>query len=193
MKWCIYNQHLIYSMFWIWEIVSWWHCMHLFQIFLMLFVPLWFISTDPCTKKFNNIPLFLLDFICTIICLKICFYVYYVYMFLLYQNVWILILLGTDKVKCIIWGFFFLQTIRWCTQKTNEMMFTRLAQTPIHSEASLSGCQYTRSSTITYNLTNQDTFTKFLCESGDTGLCGTGTAIQHVNITIGKLWELVFK
>nr|XP_034301832.1 uncharacterized protein LOC105345013 isoform X3 [Crassostrea gigas] len=74
-------------------------------------------------------------------------------------------------------------TIRWCAQKTNEMMFTGLPQTPIHSEASLSGCQYTRSSTITYNLTSQDTFTKFLCESGDTGLCGTGTAIQYVNIS----------
>nr|XP_034303098.1 uncharacterized protein LOC105333181 isoform X1 [Crassostrea gigas] len=76
------------------------------------------------------------------------------------------------------------KTIRWCTQKTNEMMFTELAQTPIHSEASLSGCQYTRSSTITYTLTKEDTFTQFLCESGDTGLCGTGTAIQYVNITI---------
>ncbi|XP_065933592.1 uncharacterized protein [Magallana gigas] len=76
------------------------------------------------------------------------------------------------------------KTISWCAQRATEMMFTGLPQTPIHSEASLSGCQYTRSSTITYNLTNQDTFTKFLCESGDTGLCGTGTAIQHVNITI---------
>ncbi|XP_052722409.1 uncharacterized protein LOC128193163 isoform X3 [Crassostrea angulata] len=74
-------------------------------------------------------------------------------------------------------------TIRWCTQKTNEMMFTGLPQTPIHSEASLSGCQYTRSSTITYNLTRDDTFTRFMCESGDTGLCGTGTAIQYVNIS----------
>ncbi|XP_052722436.1 cell surface A33 antigen-like isoform X5 [Crassostrea angulata] len=75
-------------------------------------------------------------------------------------------------------------TIRWCAQRANEMMFTGLPQTPIHSEASQSGCMFTRSSTITYNLTNDDTFTRFLCESGDTGMCGTGTAIQHVNITI---------
>uniref|UniRef100_A0A8W8LHE6 Ig-like domain-containing protein n=1 Tax=Magallana gigas TaxID=29159 RepID=A0A8W8LHE6_MAGGI len=74
-------------------------------------------------------------------------------------------------------------TIRWCAQKTNEMMFAGLPQTPIHSEASLSGCIFTRFSTVTYNLTSQDTFTKFLCESGDTGLCGTGTAIQYVNIS----------
>eukprot|EP00105_Crassostrea_gigas_P029356 XP_011451283.1 PREDICTED: uncharacterized protein LOC105345013 isoform X5 [Crassostrea gigas] len=75
-------------------------------------------------------------------------------------------------------------TIRWCAQKVGEFTFTGLAQTPIYSESSLSGCLYTRSSTITYNLTNQDTFTQFLCESGDTGLCGTGSAIQHVNITL---------
>lgn len=88
------------------------------------------------------------------------------------------------------WSFFF-QTIRWCAQKVGEFTFTGLAQTPIYSESSLSGCLYTRSSTITYNLTNQDTFTQFLCESGDTGLCGTGSAIQHVNITRSKLWEFL--
>lgn len=81
---------------------------------------------------------------------------------------------GSDKSK----------TIRWCARKSSEFSFTGLAQTPIHSEASPLGCQYTRSSTITYNLTEEDTFTEFLCESGDTGFCGTGTAIQYVNITI---------
>lgn len=75
-------------------------------------------------------------------------------------------------------------TIGWCAQKANEISFTKLPQTPIHSEVSQSGCQYTRSSTITYSLTSQDTFTRFLCESGNTGSCGTGTAIQYVNITI---------
>lgn len=81
---------------------------------------------------------------------------------------------GSDKSK----------TIRWCARKSGDFSFTGLAQTPIHSEASPSGCQYTRSSTITYNLTSADTFTRFLCESGDSGLCETGTAIQYVNITI---------
>ncbi|XP_078323782.1 uncharacterized protein LOC111125833 isoform X3 [Crassostrea virginica] len=76
------------------------------------------------------------------------------------------------------------KTIRWCSRKSTEFAFTGLPQTPIHSEASPSGCQYTRSSTITYNLTSTDIFTQFLCESGDTGMCGTGSAIQYVNITI---------
>lgn len=79
------------------------------------------------------------------------------------------------------------QTIGWCVQKENEEIFTKLDQAPLHSNASFNGSQYIRSSTITYILTSQDTFTKFLCESGDTGLCGTGRAIQYVNITIGKL------
>lgn len=74
--------------------------------------------------------------------------------------------------------------IGWCAQRANEMSFTKLPQTPITSAVSKSGCQYTRSSTITYSLTSQDTFTRFLCESGNTGSCGTGTAIQYVNITI---------
>lgn len=87
-----------------------------------------------------------------------------------------------------IFDIFSFQTIRWCAKKANDLSFTGLAQTPIHSEASPSGCQYTRSSTITYNLTSADTFTRFLCESGDTGLCETGTAIQYVNIsTTGKI------
>lgn len=77
-------------------------------------------------------------------------------------------------------------TIGWCAQRVNELSFTRLAQTPIQSQASPLGCQYTRFSSITYNLISQDTFTQFLCESGNTGTCGTGTAIQYVNITIGN-------
>ncbi|XP_056010940.1 uncharacterized protein LOC125678643 isoform X3 [Ostrea edulis] len=75
-------------------------------------------------------------------------------------------------------------TIRWCAKTANTFTFTGLPQTPIHSEASLSGCQYTRSSTITYNLTNSDTYTQFLCESGNSGLCETGTAKQYFNITL---------
>nr|XP_022325352.1 uncharacterized protein LOC111125641 isoform X3 [Crassostrea virginica] len=75
------------------------------------------------------------------------------------------------------------KTIRWCSRKSTDFTFTGLRQTPIHSEASLIGCQYTRSSTITYNLTSTDTFTQYLCESGDTGMCGTGSAIQYVNIS----------
>ncbi|XP_065930410.1 uncharacterized protein [Magallana gigas] len=75
-------------------------------------------------------------------------------------------------------------TIGWCAKRASELSFITLANTPIHSDATPLGCQYTRSSTITYNLTNYDTFTRFLCESGDTGTCGTGTAIQYVNITI---------
>ena len=78
------------------------------------------------------------------------------------------------------------QTIRWCVRKVSDFTFTDLPQTPVHSEASFSGCQYTRSSTITYNLTSTDIFTQFLCESGDTGMCGTGSAIQYVNISTGK-------
>ncbi|XP_065933597.1 uncharacterized protein [Magallana gigas] len=64
------------------------------------------------------------------------------------------------------------------------MSFMGLAQTSINSETSQSGCMFTRSSTITYNLTSQDTFTRFLCESGNTKTCETGTAKQYVNITI---------
>lgn len=74
-------------------------------------------------------------------------------------------------------------TIRWCVQKANQNNYTEYTLTPVHSEASPSGCQYTRSSTIIYNLTSKDTFTKFLCESGYTGFCGTGTAIQYLNIS----------
>lgn len=87
------------------------------------------------------------------------------------------------------WQHFLLwfQTIGWCAKRASELSFITLASTPIHSDATPLGCQYTRSSTITYNLTNYDTFTRFLCESGDTGTCGTGTAIQYVNITIGKM------
>ena len=79
-----------------------------------------------------------------------------------------------------------LKTIRWCARKDTDFTFTGLPQTPLHSEASLLGCQYTRSSTITYNLTSTDNFTQFLCESGDNGMCGTGSAIQYVNISLGK-------
>ncbi|XP_056010818.1 uncharacterized protein LOC125680720 isoform X4 [Ostrea edulis] len=75
-------------------------------------------------------------------------------------------------------------TIRWCAKALHAFVFTGLPQTPIHSDASLSGCQYMRSSTITYNLTNSDTYTQFLCESGNFGLCETGTAKQYINITI---------
>uniref|UniRef100_K1QWA0 Uncharacterized protein n=1 Tax=Magallana gigas TaxID=29159 RepID=K1QWA0_MAGGI len=79
------------------------------------------------------------------------------------------------------------KTIRWCTQKVNQISFIGLAQTSINSETSQSGCMFTRSSTITYNLTSQDTFTRFLCESGNTKTCETGTAKQYVNISIGKM------
>ena len=82
------------------------------------------------------------------------------------------------------WVWF--KAITWCVQHANNVGFKELPQTPIHSEASLSENQYIRSSTIIYNLTGVDTFTQFLCESGDTGMCGTGSAIQHVNISIGK-------
>lgn len=42
-------------------------------------------------------------------------------------------------------------------------------------------------------LTSQDTFTRFLCESGNTKTCETGTAKQYVNISIGKLlWLTVY-
>nr|XP_022325342.1 uncharacterized protein LOC111125639 isoform X1 [Crassostrea virginica] len=75
------------------------------------------------------------------------------------------------------------KTIRWCVRKSTDFTFTGLPQTPIHSEASLIGCQYTRSSTTTYILTDTDTSTQFLCESGDTGMCGTGSAIQYVYIS----------
>nr|XP_022325349.1 uncharacterized protein LOC111125640 isoform X2 [Crassostrea virginica] len=75
------------------------------------------------------------------------------------------------------------KTIRWCSRKSTDFTFTGLPQIHIHSEASLFGCQYTRSSTIIYNLTSTDTFTQFLCESGDTGMCGTGSAIQYINIS----------
>ena len=82
-----------------------------------------------------------------------------------------------------------LKTIRWCARKDTDFTFTSLPQIPIHSEASLLGCQFTRSSIITYNLTSTDTFTQFLCEAGETGMCGTGSAIQYVNISIGKCYN----
>ncbi|XP_062588916.1 uncharacterized protein LOC134250565 [Saccostrea cucullata] len=75
-------------------------------------------------------------------------------------------------------------TIRWCSKKSQALSFTGLPETPVHSEASPSGCQYTRSSTITYNLTSSDTYTQFLCESGYSGLCETGTAKQYLNISL---------
>ncbi|XP_061189145.1 uncharacterized protein LOC133197235 [Saccostrea echinata] len=76
-------------------------------------------------------------------------------------------------------------TIRWCAQTAGASSFTGLPQIPVHSQASQStGCQYTRSSTITYNLTSSDTHTQFLCESGYSILCGTGTAKQYINITL---------
>ncbi|XP_062570078.1 uncharacterized protein LOC134232148 [Saccostrea cucullata] len=76
-------------------------------------------------------------------------------------------------------------TIRWCSKKSQAFNFTGLPQTPVHSEASpSSNCQYKRSSTITYNITSDDTYTQFLCESGYSGLCETGTAKQYLNISI---------
>lgn len=81
------------------------------------------------------------------------------------------------------------QTIRWCVQQKNDASFTELVQTPIHSEPFLTGNQYMRSSTITYNLTSEDTFTRFLCESGDYNTCGSGIAKQYVNISIGKMFS----
>ncbi|XP_062599729.1 uncharacterized protein LOC134261304 [Saccostrea cucullata] len=78
-------------------------------------------------------------------------------------------------------------TIRWCSKKSQDLGFTGLPQTPVHSEAwPSSNCQYTRSSTITYNLTSDDTYTQFLCESGYSGLCETGTAKQYLNISIAQ-------
>lgn len=87
--------------------------------------------------------------------------------------------LGAFKSK-VMW----FQTIGWCIQKKNEASFTRMTQTPVHSDAYLNGNQ---SSTITYTLTKEDIFTRFLCESGDYSTCGSGTAIQYFNISIGKL------
>lgn len=116
-------------------------------------------------------------------------WMWFVELSLLKENLWSCV--GLRRTDWEFWMIFFFQTIRWCAQKVGEFTFTGLAQTPIYSESSLSECLYTRSSTITYNLTNQDTFTQFLCESGDTGLCGTGSAIQHVNITLSKLWEFL--
>lgn len=78
------------------------------------------------------------------------------------------------------------QTIRWCVRKVSDFTFTGVPQTPIHSEASFSGCQYTRSSTIIYNLTSTDTFTQLLCESGDTGKWWTGSVIQYINVSTRK-------
>ncbi|XP_062609449.1 uncharacterized protein LOC134271230 [Saccostrea cucullata] len=75
-------------------------------------------------------------------------------------------------------------TIRWCAKTAGAQSFTGLPMTPVHSQPSPSGCQYTRSSTVTYNLTSADTYTQFLCESGSSGLCGTGTVIQYLNITL---------
>ncbi|XP_062566944.1 uncharacterized protein LOC134229220 [Saccostrea cucullata] len=77
-------------------------------------------------------------------------------------------------------------TIRWCAKTGSAQSFTGLPKTPLHSQSSPSGCQYTRSSTITYNLTTSDIYTQFLCESGYSGLCGTGTAEQSLNTTLGK-------
>ena len=101
------------------------------------------------------------------------------------------------KMSCCSYsklGLIWFKTIRWCIQHANNVGFKELPQTPIHSEASLSESQYIRSSTIIYNLTSADTFTQFLCESGETGICGTGSAIQHVNIRIGKprMFSLLF-
>ncbi|XP_062603185.1 uncharacterized protein LOC134264962 isoform X2 [Saccostrea cucullata] len=80
-------------------------------------------------------------------------------------------------------------TIRWCAKTADASSFTGLPEAPVHSQASKAGCQYTRSSTITYNLTSSDTGTQFLCESGYSSLCGSGTAMQYVNISIGEETE----
>ncbi|XP_061186382.1 uncharacterized protein LOC133194442 [Saccostrea echinata] len=77
-------------------------------------------------------------------------------------------------------------TIRWCAKTAGAPSFTGLPQTPTHSQSSQSGCQYTRTSSINYNLTTSDTYIQFLCESGYSGLCETGTARQYLNITLGS-------
>lgn len=82
-------------------------------------------------------------------------------------------------------GILWFQTIRWCSKNSFENSFTDLAS--INTDAKFLDCQYTRSSKINYNFTRDDMFTQFLCESGYSGTCRTGTAIQYVNITFGKV------
>nr|XP_022322955.1 uncharacterized protein LOC111124395 [Crassostrea virginica] len=75
--------------------------------------------------------------------------------------------------------------IRWCVKTAGSSTFFGLPDTAVHSGAVLgAGCQHTRSSTITYNVTSSDTYTEFLCESGFTSLCNSGTAKQFVSIKL---------
>ncbi|XP_065930409.1 uncharacterized protein [Magallana gigas] len=76
---------------------------------------------------------------------------------------------------------FFIQLL-----KNSSTLFDDVVQLDGVSKGPMNLVSQDWSSTITYNLTSQDTFTRFLCESGETGLCGTGTAIQYVNISISE-------
>uniref|UniRef100_A0A8W8J9L4 Tyrosine-protein phosphatase domain-containing protein n=1 Tax=Magallana gigas TaxID=29159 RepID=A0A8W8J9L4_MAGGI len=77
--------------------------------------------------------------------------------------------------------------IRWCIKKASQHSFVVFPLTTNHTVPSRFGCQYTRSSTIVYNITSEDEFTQFLCETGDYELCGTGSIIRYVNISnLGK-------
>lgn len=79
------------------------------------------------------------------------------------------------------------QIIRWCIKKASQHSFVVPPLTANHTVPSRFGCQYTRSSTIVYNMTSEDEFTQFLCETGDYEFCGTGSIIRYVNISnLGK-------
>lgn len=76
-------------------------------------------------------------------------------------------------------------TIRWCAKAASAPTFSGLSNTAVHSvTTSGPNCQNIRSSTVTYNITSSDFRTEFLCESGYSSQCNSGTAKQFVTISL---------
>nr|XP_034301819.1 uncharacterized protein LOC105345014 isoform X3 [Crassostrea gigas] len=76
-------------------------------------------------------------------------------------------------------------TIRWCAKTAGAPTFTGLSNAAVHSmTTSGPNCQNIRSSTVTYNITSSDIRTEFLCESGYSSQCNSGTAKQFVTISL---------
>ncbi|XP_065933583.1 uncharacterized protein [Magallana gigas] len=76
-------------------------------------------------------------------------------------------------------------TIRWCAKAAGAPTFTGLSNAAVHSmTTSGPNCQNIRSSTVTYNITSSDIRTEFLCESGYSSQCNSGTAKQFLTISL---------
>nr|XP_034301823.1 uncharacterized protein LOC105345014 isoform X6 [Crassostrea gigas] len=82
-------------------------------------------------------------------------------------------------------------TIRWCAKTAGAPTFTGLSNAAVHSmTTSGPNCQNIRSSTVTYNITSSDIRTEFLCESGYSSQCNSGTAKQFVTISLDLTKDL---